>query len=94
MLDTRPMSRALESPPSAMSAGWSAESLARGGWTPTPNGTVPAKVGGSGAAPTISATWLSKPEPRPDMEQEQGPGLKDVKMVTFELPDLKSVSGR
>ena len=42
----------------------------------------------------LPAPWLPSPEMRREMEADQGPGLRDVKLVTYELPDLKDVGGR
>ena len=75
--------------------GMTAESMARGFAPESLQESYQSAWGiQNGGKPGVPAPWLPTPEMRREMESDLGPGLRDVKLVTYELPDLKDVGGR
>ena len=84
-----------ELPSVEMSSRWPAESVARALAPATKRGSyLSARENVRRGELGIGAPWLPRPETRSDIERREGPGLEDLKLVTFELPDFKDLGGR
>ena len=84
-----------ELPREEMSSRWSAESVAQA-WAPAriKEGYMSARVGSSTGEISVDAPLLQLPGRQHDETRERGPGLGDLKLVSFELPNFKDLGKR